>query len=263
MANIDTSSKMPFPPLPPQQQQQQQPFQRQAPQEINGNTFVGDASRNSHSYEASYFSLQSTATPSQVPIPERAIHAQPFQPQNHPTAALQAAPPPPAPLPLAHAPHPMHAPYGSVYPAGAAPQTTIYYPPPDPRAVSFAAPVTSAAATGPIYVSGQPQGGYMVAVAPSGPGQPQAPPPPPPPPLPPHSAPPTGTVAQESNGMVYYYDAAQLYGAGVYPGPTFTYVASGGAAAVGVGRMMSPAPDGYYYHHHHPQAGPGTIYYGA
>jgi hypothetical protein len=70
-------------------------------------------------------------------------------------------------------------------------------------------------------------------------------------------------VAQESNGMVYYYDAAQLYGAGVYPGPTFTYVASGGAAAVGVGRMMSPAPDGYYYHHHHPQAGPGTIYYGA
>ena len=67
------------------------------------------------------------------------------------------------------------------------------------------------------------------------------------------------TVAQESNGMVYYYDAAQLYDAGVPYLPSTTYtVATAPGGVVGMGGMMTPAPDGYYY----PPDGHGPVYYG-
>ena len=64
-----------------------------------------------------------------------------------------------------------------------------------------------------------------------------------------------GTVAHESNGMVYYYDASQLPQA---PQSTFSpsYPAAPNGGVVGMGAMMTP-PGPYYYPH-----GPAGVYYG-
>jgi hypothetical protein len=74
---------------------------------------------------------------------------------------------------------------------------------------------------------------------------------------------PTGqgnTVAQESNGMVYYYhDSSQFYpgAAGAYPPAGYALPPQPGGV-VGMGGMMTPSPDVYYY----PQPGQGGTYYG-
>lgn len=102
-------------------------------------------------------------------IPERAIHAQPFQPYPqgpyHQQMGPQMAPPPPPPQQMYYPQQP----YG---------QGMYYYPQGPPQQAP------------PL---GQPQyNGYMAA-------------PPQPPPMPEPAAQ-TGMVAHESNGMVYYYE---------------------------------------------------------
>lgn len=65
-------------------------------------------------------------------------------------------------------------------------------------------------------------------------------------------------MAQEANGMVYYYDAAQIQAIApfpTYPPQPMPMPAVGGV--VGMGGMMTPSPDGFYY----PQAAQGMVYY--
>ncbi|KAF2137257.1 uncharacterized protein K452DRAFT_236245 [Aplosporella prunicola CBS 121167] len=113
------------------QQQEQQPFHQQVPTHMNGQD---------HNRQASYPSQASTGTPLSN-IPERAIHAQPFQP----------------------------------YPTGYQPQpfgTTFYYPAPT------AAPQYPPGAVVPMFMPGPQQGAYPVPTvattvpAPAPPGAP-------------------------------------------------------------------------------------------
>ncbi|KAI2625916.1 CASC3/Barentsz eIF4AIII binding-domain-containing protein [Hypoxylon sp. NC1633] len=72
------------------------------------------------------------------------------------------------------------------------------------------------------------------------------------------STPNSNLVAQEVNGMVYYYDASQL----PPPMPTYTpYPAPQGysipSGVVGMNGVVNPGSDGYYY----PQSGTGVVYY--
>ncbi|KAJ6782969.1 hypothetical protein PWT90_10611 [Aphanocladium album] len=62
-------------------------------------------------------------------------------------------------------------------------------------------------------------------------------------------------VAQEVNGMVYYFDPSQMQPPTTYPPypSTQTYPTS----SMGMHGMMTPSPDTFYY----PQAAPGMVYY--
>lgn len=63
-----------------------------------------------------------------------------------------------------------------------------------------------------------------------------------------------GTVAHESGGTVYFYDANQMY-----PNPAYGAPAPGPGGVVGMGGMMTPPGTAYYY----PQPpGAGGAYYG-
>ena len=206
VAGIESPERMSF---PPPQQQQQQPFHQQVPREVNDGHLPHDGSYHPHSRDGSHPSQPSAGTPLSQ-IPERAIHAQPFQPHYLPG---------PAPAPF----------YASA-------PNALYYPPPsESRAMPYGPTITNSAASAPVFIPGQPRGPYVVATA-----------------TPP--AGPSGTLAQESNGMVYYYDASQVYG---YAAPN--YAVAPPAGVVSIGSVMAASPEGYYY----PAAGPGTIYYGA
>ena len=134
VADIDSPATLEF---NPPQQQQQLPFHQQVPTQITGQTYSQDV-QYPHSRHPSHPSQASGGTP--LPqIPERAIHAQPFQP--YPYQQPQGFYPP-------HFPPPVY-----------------FYPPPDQAGVA-----PSAAA--PAFVPGQPYH-YPVPIA-SGP-----PPPPP------------------------------------------------------------------------------------
>lgn len=175
--------------------------------------------RETHSRQASYPSQHSTSTPLSQ-IPERAIHAAPFQPNPY---GQQPS--------FYNQPYPMP------------PQQNYYYPP------SNMGPSAGA----PAFVPGQ-----------------QGPPPPPPPPgsytpqthheqlvqgNPPGPVGNPNLVAQEVNGMVYYYDASQL------PPPVTNYPAYSAPPSyppvMNMGGMMTPSPDGFYY----AQQTPGMVYY--
>ena len=177
VADIESPATLNF---HPPQQQQQQPFHHQVPPQVNGQAYQADPSLFLHSRHPSHPSQASGGTPLSQ-IPERAIHAQPFQPfpYHQPPGFYQQQYPPP------------------VY----------FYPPPPPPAV---APSVAA----PTFIPGQ-QYPYMIANVP------------PVPPVP-DSAAQSGTVAHESNGMVYYYDSSQLaansetptsFAPAVYPPP--------------------------------------------
>lgn len=75
VADIESPATLSF--NPPQQQQQ--PFSQQLPAQINGNGYAHDS--NPHSRTASYPSHHAGTPLSN--IPERAIHAQPFQPNPY------------------------------------------------------------------------------------------------------------------------------------------------------------------------------------
>ncbi len=212
VADIESPAGLTF---HPPQQQQQQPFHQQVPQHVSGHIYSQDQSMyNSHSRHPSHPSQASTGTPLSQ-IPERAIHAQPFQP--YPYLQPQGF-------------------YAQQYPAPA----VFFYPPHSGDSPSFnpaVAPVLGA----PAFVPSVQQYPYVVPVSPAT-ADPAAQ---------------AGTVAHESNGMVYYYDASQLTAtagtANGYPAAGYTVPQPGGL--VGVGGMMTP-PDGYYYPQVH-----GGVYY--
>ncbi|KAK4980909.1 hypothetical protein LTR66_010294 [Elasticomyces elasticus] len=136
-------------------------------------------------------------------IPERAIHAQPFQP------------------PLAPYGQPTYYPQ---YPS----QPGYYYPPPPvPGQQSY------------MYVPSPQSSPYVM---------------PPPPPVAPSAigATPAGTVAHESNGMVYYINATEVpqyppTDPAAYQAPPESYAPAMSYAVPGVGGIMTPSPEGYYY----------------
>ncbi|KAI5860204.1 CASC3/Barentsz eIF4AIII binding-domain-containing protein [Durotheca rogersii] len=185
----------------------QQAFHQQVPVQVSNSL-----AQESHARHSSYPSQHSTGTPLSQ-IPERAIHAAPFQPNQFAQPGY-------------------YQPYQMMQPQ----QGFYYSSAPYPGAMA-------PSATAPAFVPGaqqpQPQG-----EAPS--SQPNG-----------QVAPNSNLVAQEVNGMVYYYDASQLP-----PMPTYNpYPAPQGysmpGGVVGMNGMVTPSPDGYYY----PPPGPNVVYY--
>lgn len=170
--------------------------------------------RENHARRPSHPSQHSGGTPLSQ-IPERAIHAAPFQPNMY----GQQQP---------HIQHPYYHQHQSSYsmPPPPPPPQGFYYPPPN-------MPNTLA--------NGFPPSGQAEAAPGHSPNAPPAP----------------GMVAQEANGMVYYYDPAQVGQVNPYSSypPNQPYQPS----VVGMGGMVTPSPDGYYF----PQgaSGHGTVYY--
>jgi hypothetical protein len=192
-----------------QQQGDQQPFHHQVPQHVNG---VPDAPSfpPTHIRQPSYPNQPSAGTPLSN-IPERAIHAQPFQPYQQ--AGYQQ--------PVFNGPPP-----NFYYPAGnSAPGQ---YPP--------------GAVIAPVYVQNQQQGGYLIPAVVSNAPQPvpsaAAPPAP-------------GMVAHEQNGMVYYLDPTQLYPSqeGYQQQPNYTMPGMGGMMTpTPDGYYYPQAPQGPMYY---------------
>lgn len=199
----------------------QQAFHQQVPPLISNGL-----AQESHVRNPSYQSQLSSATPLSQ-IPERAIHAAPFQPNTY--AAQPGF-------------------YAQPYPMMPQPQQGYYYP------QAFGPnmqPNTGAPAFVPATQPGQP---VPVPYAPT--GQPEGAPPAP-------SMQANGQastdsqslVAQEINGMVYYYNASQL---GAVTGfPSYPNAQPYTPGVVGMGGMMAPAPENFYYQ----QPAPGMVYY--
>lgn len=173
-----------------------QAFHQQVPVQVSNGL-----SQDAHARHPSYQSQRSTGTPLSQ-IPERAIHAAPFQP-NHQFSQQGYYPP-----------------YQMVPP----PQQQGYYYPPAPYPNAMG---PNAAAFVPGPQPGQPAQDEMGTAQPTGQNS-QNP----------------NLVAQEVNGMVYYYDASQLAPMAPYP-----YPASQGYPIpnVGLNNMVAPNQDGYYY----------------
>jgi hypothetical protein len=214
VADIESPATLSF--NPPQQHQQ--PFHQQVPIQVNGNGYPHDSML--HSRNPSYPSQASTGTPLSQ-IPERAIHAQPFQPnpyqqqsQNYYAQPYQVVPPPQG----------------------------YYYP----QAFNGSmAPSGGAAPFAPAPAQQQQQPFSQPGQQPDSTGAQRAP---------------SNLVAQEVNGMVYYYDAAQIPAVATFPAyqqPPQTYPIQQVGGVVGMGGMMTPSPDGFYY----PQAPQGVVYY--
>ncbi|RFU30964.1 hypothetical protein B7463_g5369, partial [Scytalidium lignicola] len=205
VADIESPASLSY--NPPQQHQQ--PFHQQVPIQVNGHGYGHDSML--HSRNTSYPSQPSAGTPLSQ-IPETAIHALPFQPNQYQQ-------------PSNFYPQPYPVPQG------------YYYP--QPFNPSMAPPATSAP-----FVPGQPQHQSFAQST-----QPQES----------QSQPVTSNlVAQEVNGMVYYYDASQLPAVApfsAYPPQSYPIQQVGGV--MGMGGMMTPSPDGFYY----PQPAQGVVYY--
>ncbi|KAL8928575.1 MAG: hypothetical protein Q9208_001809 [Pyrenodesmia sp. 3 TL-2023] len=189
----------------PPQQQDQQPFHQQVPAQVGNQAYQHDPALYTHSRHPSHPSQASGGTPSSQ-MPERAAHAHPFQPYGYQQ-----------PLPF--------------YPQQYAP-TLYYYPSEDPMQA------TGPSVMAPAFIPGQPYP-FVMSLAP-GPA-----PAPAPAPQATESTTQAGTVAHESNGMVYYYDSSQLNTTG-----------DGHAAYTSTAYAMTP-PLQYY-----PQPSP-TVYYPA
>lgn len=192
-------------------QQHEQAFYHQVPAQVNGHGYGMDTHLNLHSRNTSYHG--STGTPLSQ-IPERAIHAQPFQPAVYAQQGF----------------------YPQQYPL-VSQQQAYYYPQQYNSAMTAVVPkYVSAPSQQPLY--GQ------TASSDSAMQESQQ----------------AGLVAQEVNGMVYYYDAAQLPAVAAFP----AYAATAqtypmqqlGAAAIPIG-MIPPSPDAFYY----PQPAQGVVYY--
>ncbi|KAI0601276.1 CASC3/Barentsz eIF4AIII binding-domain-containing protein [Biscogniauxia sp. FL1348] len=183
----------------------QQAFHQQVPVQVSNGL-----GQESHARHSSYNSQHSTGTPLSQ-IPERAIHAAPFQPNQF-------------------AQQNYYPPFQMMQP-----QQGYYYPPaPYP---GMAPPAGAPPFVPGVQQNQQPQGETTTS-------QPNAQNPPNP-----------NLVAQEVNGMVYYYDASQLPPMTAYP----PYSAPQGYPMpnVGMNGMVTPSPDGFYY----PPSGPGVVYY--
>ncbi|QPC77417.1 hypothetical protein HYE68_008169 [Fusarium pseudograminearum] len=191
----------------------QQAFHQQVPiQMANG------LSQESHNRQPSYPSHHSTGTPLSQ-IPERAIHAVPFQPNTYGQQS-----------------------YYNQQPYQAQSQQGYYYPP------NYNSPSMGPSNAAPPFVHGQP--GPPGSFTPQ--NQPEQP-------VMSNNGPPPGAganlVAQEVNGMVYYYDASQLPPVNNYS--TYSAPQSYQPSVMGMGGMVTPSPDGFYY----PQQASGMVYY--
>lgn len=207
MAGIESPPSATF---PAPQQQEQQPFHHQVPAHVNGQQQPSDApAYYPHTRQLSYPNQTSGGTP--LPnIPERAIHAQPFQPYQQ--AGFQP----------------------QTYPA----QPAYYYPPASGVQPQYAAGVPPGTVIAPVYMTNGQQGAYVVPTVAAAPMTGAAAPA-----VSTAAATHPAMVAHESNGMVYYYDPTQLYA------PVEGY-ATAGYTMPGMGGMVTPSPDGYYYNPH-------------
>jgi len=204
--NIETPAALQF--NPPQQYQQL--FQHQVPTQVNGHSYGQQPHVHPHSRNTSY--QGSTGTPLSQ-IPERAIHAQPFQPNTY---QQQQG---------------FYPQQYQVMPQ----QQGYYYPQQYNPTMSAQAPAFVSAPTQPTSYGQTTQTDIAQQ------GQ-------------------TNLVAQEVNGMVYYYDPAQIPAAvAAFPSyaspPTYSMQQIGGVSLQH--GMMTPSPDGFYY----PQAPQGVVYY--
>jgi len=169
-----------------------------------------------HTRNPSFQSQHSIGTPLSQ-IPERAIHAAPFQPNAYPQPPY----------------------YNQPYPVMQT-QPSYYYPaqPPYPGGN-----LPSQASTAPAFVPG-PQQSQPAGYPPAGSQEAQA------------NAQGQGPIAQEVNGMVYYYDPSQMQAVNPYQnysGPQ-GYV----PGMVSMPGMVAPNPESYYPY---PQTAPGMVYY--
>ncbi|KOS23402.1 hypothetical protein ESCO_006600 [Escovopsis weberi] len=197
----------------------QQAFHQQVPMQ------VANGYQDPHARKPSYPSQMSTGTPLSQ-IPERAIHAAPFQPNSYGQPAYYNPQSYPAQPPQ----------QGYYYPQ---PQN---YPGPSMAASSAAAPAFVPQAQHGMagsYAAPQNQPDPGAAAQAGGPPVPSNP----------------NLVAQEVNGMVYYYDASQLPSVNAYP--PYSASQSYQPSIMGMGGMVTPSPDGFYY----PQPAPGMVYY--
>lgn len=200
-------------------QQQEQPFHQQMPVSVNPHVYGEEV----FNYNARTRRLSHTSQTGGTPlsqIPERAIHAQPFQP--YPLMAQGQGY-----LPAQYAPGAIFHPTvvqgdGAAYNSGVGP-----------------------AGLPPAFVAGPPA--YMMpATAPLAPGAGDG------------NVPTNATVAHESNGMVYYYESSQSPpGNGVpYSIPVAGALGGrGGGGVVGMGGMM-----GHPHHFYYPPANEGMYY---
>ncbi|KAJ5780919.1 hypothetical protein N7457_006079 [Penicillium paradoxum] len=184
VADIESPATFPFSFNPPQPQHEQ-PFHHQVPLPVHG--------PHGHELPGHGPPSQPSATPLSQ-IPERAIHAPPFQPYIYQQPGF----------------------YPTSYPSGA-----IYYPASGPDYGGYNGPVGPGASM--PHFPGQPTMPYPAGEQPSQSG--------------------TGTVAHESGGTVYFYDANNMYGPGAGPG-------SGPGGVVGMGGMMTPPGTTFYYPQH-------------
>lgn len=194
----------------------QQAFHQQVPLQI-----TSGYPKESHSRQPSYPSHHSTGTPLSQ-IPERAIHAAPFQPHTYRQ-------------PPYYGQHP--------YPAQAQAQQPGYYYPQNYPGPNMAPPV---AAPNFVPQAQQDPSGYnpqnmMDPNAIQGGGQGV--------PVPSHM------VAQEANGMVYYYDPSHMAPMNAYQ--PYSAPQDYQHGVMNMGGIVTPSPDGYYY----PQPAPGMVYY--
>lgn len=192
----------------------QQAFHQQVPIQV-----ANGYGQSSHSRRPSY--QQSAGTPLSH-IPERAIHAAPFQPSTY-----------------GQAPYYGQQVYQNQHQQG------YYYPP------GYPVPDMAPSAPVPGYVPGGQLAGVPNSFVPQ--SQPEQGP----------SAQDHGhnissssnLVAQEVNGMVYYYDASYI--APVNSFPSYSAPQNYQPSVMGMGGMVTPSPDGFYY----PQHAPGMVYY--
>lgn len=214
VADIESPASLSF---NPPQQQSQQPFHQQVPIQVNDTNYQHNGML--HSRNPSYPSQASTGTPLSQ-IPERAIHAQPFQPN-----------------PYQQQPQTF---YPQQYVMAQPPPQGYYYP------QTFNPAMAQPAGAPPPYISTQPQQQQSYPQTAQQPDQST-------------SQGTTNLVAQEVNGMVYYYDAAQIPNVNSFPTyqPPPSYPMQQVGGVVGMGGMMTPSPDGFYY----PQAQQGVVYY--
>lgn len=194
------------------QQQQEQPFHQQMPVPVNPLVYADDGTGyHSHARRMSHVSRPSGTPLSQ--IPERAIYAQPFQPFPLPPQAQAYLSPPYAP-------------------------GTVFYPAMPGDIVGYGSGLGPSMA--PAFLTGAHPPPYMVPAAVL-----SAPVPAPAPAPPTDGNTPAGTVAHESNGMVYYYDSSQLPpSTGAPYSAPFAGPRIGGV--VGMAGMLTP-PSHFFY----------------
>lgn len=202
--NIESPTRQ----INPPPQQYQQAFHQQVPPQV-----ANSLSQDTQARNPSYPTQISTGTPLSQ-IPERAIHAAPFQPSAYAQQPQQPQPPG----------------YYNQHYQMMQPQQGYYYPQP------YGNSMTPSAAAPPFYPGAQPPQGLSYnqgsqGEAPSAQATGQS------------GGGPSTLVAQDVNGTVYFYDAAQIPTYPTYPG----YSQPGYAPSMGMGIAPQQGPDAYYY----------------